>query len=176
MVPNVYTSLRLRLRLRLLLSPNTLATTYVSRARREWGWGWAGGRGSQNPTLGQCSRHLSWPAACFPAGFSTSIYFPVRLFHCLSVCLSSYLLECILRLHNAIRLSKSLLPSTLFRAGCTRCRHSDQHFVYFHMRVCVWEMCVCVFALLAKRFLASCGTLVCPQSGGKFHFFSSCSQ
>lgn len=33
------------------------------------------------------------------------------------------------------------------------------------------DVCVCVFALLAKRFLASCGTLVCPQSGGKFHFF-----
>lgn len=45
-----------------------------------------GGEGTKNPTLGQCSRHLSWPAACFPAGFSTSIYFPVRLFHCSSVC------------------------------------------------------------------------------------------
>lgn len=102
MVPNVYTSLRLRLRLRLLLSPNTLATTYVSRARWKVGKGglkMARGKGREVVfPLGQCSRQLSWPVCLvFPAG-SNFIYFSARLsvcsvfsvclYLCLSLCLS----------------------------------------------------------------------------------------
>lgn len=106
------------------------------------GWGWAGGRGSQNPTLGQCSRHLSWPAACFPAGFSTSIYFPVRLFHCLSVCLSSYLLECILRFA-----SRNLCCPALYSGLDALDAATRISTLFIFICECVCERCVCVCLL-----------------------------
>lgn len=61
---------------------------------------------------------------------------------------------------NAIRLSKSLRCPALY-SSLDASTWSSTLFIF------IYTVCVCVCALQAKCFLASCGTLRCPQ----FQFF-----
>lgn len=69
---------------------------------------------------------------------------------------------------NAIRLSKSLLCPALYfglLALVDAATWSSTLFIF------IYAVCASVCALQAKCCLASCGTLCCPQSEGKFQFF-----